>query len=509
MKKTLLVLMCLITLSGWAQKSQVESAALYFNNAEMEDAKKAIDAAFEHPDTKDNVKMLYYRAAIYDTIATSKDEKVRKLDIDAAEKWALAAKRCLELDKKEIYKEQIEYNIVNAAFACNSAAYEASQRGDYKKIQSYYQLVIDLLPYDKNGDMKTNNLTEKSIVFNQFYFANKERNNNKQKDTHSVKQTSIKGNINVNNEKENTNINIDLTINDSKNYDDDTKKYLKRLIELDYQDHLIYAYLTNIYLEEGDTNTAITYLEKGRTLFPEKKDLIGQEINIYIAQNKLDILMQKVELANEQKPEDPDLIYTRGNLYDNAATGFAKEIKKYKDEAAAANKKAKLEKNVATKKQLEAQAKDLSTKVMELNKKAAQYQSKAEADYFKAIDLNPDMIDAYYNLGALTNNKTTVIAEKINAIDAKTQIEYDKKFNALKKVQDSIFSVAIGQFEKVIEIAEVKSEKTAEDKAIKYAYLKDAYYSLQLIYAGMKNESKSNEYRAKKEEVIINSKKKG
>jgi hypothetical protein len=467
MKKTLLVLICLITLSGWAQKSQVESAALYFNNAEMEDAKKAIDAAFEHPDTKDNVKMLYYRAAIYDTIATSKDEKVRKLDIDAAEKWALAAKRCLELDKKEIYKEQIEYNIVNAAFACNSAAYEASQRGDYKKIQSYYQLVIDLLPYDKNGDMKTNNLTEKSIVFNQFYFANKEK----------IKE--------------------------------DQKKYLKRLIELDYQDHLIYAYLTNIYLEEGDTNTAISYLEKGRTLFPEKKDLIGQEINIYIAQNKLDILMQKVELANEQKPEDPDLIYTRGNLYDNAATGFAKEIKKYKEEAAAINKKAKIEKNVATKKQLEAQAKDLSTKVMELNKKAAQYQSKAEADYFKAIELNPDMIDAYYNLGALTNNKTTAIAEKINAIDAKTQIEYDKKFNALKKVQDSIFSVAISQFEKVIEIAEVKSEKTAEDKTIKYAYLKDAYYSLQLIYAGMKNESKSNEYRMKKEEAITNSKKRG
>ncbi|MFY7733194.1 MAG: tetratricopeptide repeat protein [Bacteroidia bacterium] len=467
MKKTLLVLLCLITLSGWAQKSQVESAALYFNNAEMEDAKKAIDAAFEHPDTKDNVKMLYYRAAIYDTIATSKDEKVRKLDIDAAEKWALAAKRCLELDKKEIYKEQIEYNIVNAAFACNSAAYEASQRSDYKKIQSYYQLVIDLLPYDKNGDMKTNNLTEKSIVFNQFYFANKEK----------IKE--------------------------------DQKKYLKRLIELDYQDHLIYAYLTNIYLEEGDTNTAISYLEKGRTLFPEKKDLIGQEINIYIAQNKLDILMQKVELANEQKPEDPDLIYTRGNLYDNAATGFAKEIKKYKEEATSINKKAKIEKNVATKKQLEAQAKDLSTKVMELNKKAAQYQSKAEADYFKAIELNPDMIDAYYNLGALTNNKTTAIAEKINAIDAKTQTEYDKKFNAFKKVQDSIFSVAIAQFEKVIEIAEVKSEKTPEDKAIKYAYLKDAYYSLQLIYAGMKNESKSNEYRAKKEEIIINSKKKG
>ena len=70
MKKSLLILLCLITISSWAQKSQIESAALYFNNLEMEDAKKSIDAAFEHPDTKDNLKMFYYRAAIYDTIFT-------------------------------------------------------------------------------------------------------------------------------------------------------------------------------------------------------------------------------------------------------------------------------------------------------------------------------------------------------------------------------------------------------------------------------------------------------
>lgn len=467
MKKTFLVLLCLASLCGWAQKSQIESAALYFNNAEMEDAKKSIDAAFEHPDTKDNVKMLYFRAAIYDTIATSKDQKVKNLDIDAPEKWALAAKRCLELDKKEIYKELMEYNIVNAAFACNSAAYEASQRSDYAKIQSYYQLVIDLLPYDKYEDMKKNNLTEKSIVFNQFYFANKEKNKV------------------------------------------DAKKYLKRLIELDYKDHLIYAYLTNIYLEEGDTATAISYLEKGRTLYPEKKDLIGQEINIYITQNKLDVLLQKVELANEQKPDDNDLIYTRGNLYDNAATGFTTDSKKLKKQAEEINKKAKAEKNVATKKQLEASAKEIMGKASELNKKAAGFTAKAEADYFKALDLNPDMIDAYYNLGAITNNKAAAVAEKINTIDAKTQAEYDKKYAGFRKVQDSIFRVAISQFEKVEELALVKSEKTAEDRTLKYVYLKDAYYSLQTIYAGMGNENKSNEYRMKKEEAILNSKKKG
>lgn len=459
MKRTLLILLCFITIHSWAQKSQIESAALYLNNLEMEDAKKAIDAANDHPDTKDNVKMLYYRAAIYDTIFTSKDAKIRAVDIDAAEKWAIAAKRCLELDKKEIYKEQMEYNIVNAAFACNSAAYDASKRGDYAKTQAYYQMVIELLPYDKNGDMRTNNLTEKSIVFNQFYFSNKEKNKV------------------------------------------DQKKYLKRLIELDYQDHLIYAYLTNIYLEEGDTATAISYLDKGRALYPEKKDLISIEINLYITQGKIGLLLQKVELANEQKPDDPELIYTRGNLYDNAASGLNKEIKAFRDDANSASKKAKAEKNAVTKKQLESSAKDYLAKAAEISKKANEYSTKAEADYLKAIDLNPDMIDAYYNLGALTNNKTVEIANKINSIDVKTQAEYDKKYNAYKKVQDSIFNVAIKHFLKVEELAQLKSQKTPEEKTLKYAYLKDAYYSLQLIYAGMKDESKSMEYKAKKDEA--------
>lgn len=457
MKKSLLVLLCLIALNGWAQKSQIESAALYFNNLEMEDAKKSIDAAAEHPDTKDNVKMLYYRALIYDTIATT--DRFKSIDIDAAEKWALAAKRGLELDKKEIYKDVLEYIIVNAAFACYGEAYKASERGDYKKTQSYYQLVIDLLPFDKNGDMKKNNLTEKSIVYNQFYFANKEKNKV------------------------------------------DQKKYLSRLIELNYQDPIIFAYMTNIYLEEGDTTTALKYLDQGRTLYPEKKDLIAQEINIYIAQGKMDVLLQKVELANEQKPEDPDLIYTRGNLYDNAANGFTKQIKAYRDEATSLSKKAKTEKNPAVKKQLETDAKTATNKAAELNTKYVSYSTKAEADYLKAIDLNPDMIDAYYNLGALTNNKTAEIAGKINAIDAKTQAEYDKKLAAYKKVQDSIFNVAAEYFKKVEEIALSKPEKTADEKLLKYGYLKDAYLSLQLIYAGMRDEKTSTDYKKKREDA--------
>ena len=68
--------------------------------------------------------------------------------------------------------------------------------------------------------------------------------------------------------------------------------------------------------------------------------------------------------------------------------------------------------------------------------------------------------------------------------------------------------MAAKYFSKVEELALLKSEKTKEEKDLKYSYLKDAYLSLQLIYAGMKDEAKSNEYRKKKENAIVELKKK-
>jgi hypothetical protein len=55
MKKLLLMI---VAFSGitvlFAQRNNVESAAIYLRNLEMEDAKKAIDAAAEHDETKND-----------------------------------------------------------------------------------------------------------------------------------------------------------------------------------------------------------------------------------------------------------------------------------------------------------------------------------------------------------------------------------------------------------------------------------------------------------------------
>lgn len=82
-----------------AQKTNVESAAIYLRNSEISDAKKAIDEASIHDETKNDPKMWYYRTAIYDTILRNKDYS-SLVDATTVEKFVLAAKGCV--DRKSV-----------------------------------------------------------------------------------------------------------------------------------------------------------------------------------------------------------------------------------------------------------------------------------------------------------------------------------------------------------------------------------------------------------------------
>jgi len=99
--------------------------------------------------------------------------------------------------------------------------------------------------------------------------------------------------------------------------------------------------------------------------------------------------------------------------------------------------------------------------------KSKEFAAKAEVDYLKVVELDPDYIDAYFNLGAMNNNRSTEIVEQINNIQANTQAEYDKKYKPLKQRQDSVLNVSLGYFKRALEIAETKSEDTKESKAEK------------------------------------------
>ena len=140
----------------------------------------------------------------------------------------------------------------------------------------------------------------------------------------------------------------------------------------------------------------------------------------------------------------------------------------------------------------------LSDSLYRMNK---EYVAKAEADYKKVIELKDDYIDAYFNMGALTNNKTTEIVEKMNAISAPSQAEYDKKWALMKKDQDAILTVALGYFTKALEYAEALPTTTEADKTYKNGTMVSILISMQQVYANLGDEKKTMETKRRRMEI--------
>jgi len=457
MRRILSLVFAFIALNTFAQKSNIESAAIYLRNSEIEDAKKAIDIAVEHPDTKNDPKMWFYRVAVYDSIY--RNPAHTKLDKEVLDKWYDACKNCLETDVKKRYENECRLAFINSAFGAFNKGIEEYDSKNYSSAIAYYKKVLAVLPYDVNKDLAKNNLSEKTLYL---YM------------TYASVQAEDKASA---------------------------KEYLQKLMDLDYQDQIIYIQMSALYLEDKDTTNALKYVELGRQKFPSEKDLINQELNIYLAMGKRDVLLKKLNEVIENDPENFNLLYVRGNVYDNFGVELTKKFRTERDSAAVLTKKLNSEKDPAKKKRLQDDSKKLNNSSIESYNLAKTNISKAEEDYIKVIRINPDYIDAYFNMGAISNNRTTDVVEKMNAITAYTTADYNKRFAPLKKIQDSILNVALGYFSDALKIAESKSEDTPEKKKEKKMYMNDILFSMQQVYANLGDEKKTMEMKKRREDL--------
>ncbi len=450
MKKLMLLALLAISLGAFAQTNRVNDAAIYLRNGEIEEAKKAAEEAIAHPDTKADVKAWYYYVSILDTIIKN-PAAYSNLAENINEKFYGACLNCVKYDAKNRYEYYCkEQALINSAFLSFNAGIAAYDAKDFNKAIEYYQMVLDVVPYDKNEDLKKNNLSEKNIYLYMAYAAVQSNNNAK------------------------------------------AKIYLGKLIQMNYDDHLIFLQMVNIHLEEGDTTKALGVLEDARKRYPSEKDLINQELNIYLAMGKQDLLVDKITAALELNPEDATLLYVRGNIFDNFSNDFNKKYKNQRDSVSIWKRKANIEKVPGKKTIYLTNAANCQKKADDFFKTNKEYALKAEADYKKVVELNPDYIDAFYNLGALTNNKSTEIVEKINNLPNNiSQAEYDKRLAPLKKEQTEILNQALAYFKQALVIAEAKPEDKEAAKKEKYAYMRDILYSIQQVYANLGDEKKT------------------
>ncbi|PHI21948.1 hypothetical protein CEQ90_01280 [Lewinellaceae bacterium SD302] len=190
---------------------------------------------------------------------------------------------------------------------------------------------------------------------------------------------------------------------------DEAKVIYEELVDADYQDANIYDGLYQIYINEGDKEKALSYLEQGRASFPDETRLLFAEINYYLGEKKLDVLLDKLQDAIAKEPENPSLYATLGsvneNLYEAARdAGNEEEAQKYFDDA----------KNW----------------------------------YEQALEKKPDYASAIYSIGALYFNRGAAMTQEQQKLSDDLSREGQKKYDMLGQQIATEFSAALPYFKR-------------------------------------------------------------
>ncbi len=181
-----------------------------------------------------------------------------------------------------------------------------------------------------------------------------------------------------------------------------------KLMESNYDEPGMYEAMYQLKAGK-DRAAAYTYLEKGRQKYPDDISLLFAEINHFLKEDKLDVLISKLELAIEKEPDNVSLYSTLGNVYDNL----------YQRAAEAGE-----------------------------TEKAATYFDKSLSYYNQALTKKPEYFDAIYSIGALYFNRAASMTQDLNKLADDLTRDGQKKYDELKGKIDKEFDLALPFFKR-------------------------------------------------------------
>lgn len=345
-----------------AQNIQVQNMINYLRNKDYVKAKESADAAAVHESTKNSAKMWMNRGLVYKAIYSDTSQKVRDVDQEAEEKALDAFIRCLTIDKADnIYKEDVKGPIVLAAAATKRKVdLYIYQTKNYDAALKCYDLMEAALPFDFEQGMKRQNITKEKIIYGKFQMYKQIPNKEK------------------------------------------TIEFANKLIEMKYREPRIYTDMTKLSLRDKDTTAALGYIEKGKLLFEDNMELLGTEIDIYLARKRTNELRDKLKAAIEVAPDNEVLHVVLGQVYEK--TGDIENTEK---------------------------------------------------EYLKALEIKPDYEAVNFKLGAYYFNKANEFNKKLNDLPPSEKTK-------AKEYEDSVkdnFKKAIPFLEKAYEVNPDKAYK--------------------------------------------------
>ncbi len=219
---------------------------------------------------------------------------------------------------------------------------------------------------------------------------------------------------------------------DKANEQEQARGYLQRLILNKYTDPKIYIYKARTYERERNTAKQLESIKEGRIQFPQSKDIISEEINFYVQNDKLGELKNIIQKEIEAGNAEPNFYYIRGYINDQIGTG-----------AIDGNGK------------------------KGLGKADTSYLRMAEKDYLTTIELTSENLDATYNLAVLYTNWGNFFYDKASSLP----YNETAKFDELTVIQTVYFNKAINYFEKADAFTSLANDERKE----MYTYMKQLY----------------------------------
>ena len=251
---------------SFAQKSLVSASWNHLKYDELDKAKKKIDDASLHSQTKGMAKTWYYRGLIYQAIFNHK--VFGSLDSAPLEKSFDSYKKALEIEPKGEFSEDILNRIRTVAFYSGVEDYK---KKNYEKASSSFEYIAAKNPGDTLA------------LLYAAYSA----------DYGGMSEKAI--------------------------------GYYKRLIEMNHTElepekSNIYLELANLYKNSRkDTTEALATISRGRKKYPDAGNLIREEANLFLMKGQFSEAKERLELEIRKNQGDSNLHLVLGGIYEGLA----------------------------------------------------------------------------------------------------------------------------------------------------------------------------------------------
>ncbi|AOH40617.1 tetratricopeptide repeat protein [Tannerella serpentiformis] len=353
MKRVLVTIgLCLMTTVVFGQKKAVSDAERIAKDSkpDFNEARTLIKGAMENAETKDDAKTWYVAGLIEDTqFSTENMKQILGQKPDEAVMYEALGnilpyfKESYRLDQlpnekgkvKPKYTKNIKGTLnANILYYLNGGAYFFDQR-NYKRAHDFFEQYLEIadLPFMKGEKAAAR---DSNFMIVQFYAAI-----------------------------------AAMQMDDPQQ----AIKDLNRAKGTDYRRFDVYQSLCYVYDQVlKDTVGLEKTLEEGMKLFPDSSYFLNNMINVYISTKRNEQAMQLLNTAISKSPNNPQLYFALGSLYE---VGL-------KDEA------------------------------------------KAEEAYKKALDLDPENPSNIFSVGRLYFNQGVSLLDKANSLNDQNQYKAEK-----------------------------------------------------------------------------------